>query len=213
MYPVKLFWEDPYLTETTAIITGVGRDGVTVDRTVAFAFSGGQESDRGTINGREIVRAEKRGCQIFYLLGDDHGLAAGEQAVIKIDWNRRYKLMRLHFAAELILELMNQRFGNPEKTGAHIAEEKARVDFAWQGNITSTFPLLHREASALIARDLPIASFFSDAEQELRCWEIAGFARVPCGGTHLRTTGEVGNIALRRNNIGKGRERIEITLV
>ena len=47
----------------------------------------------------------------------------------------------------------------------------------------------------------------------MRYWEIEGFARVPCGGTHLKRTGEVGNIALKRKNIGKGKERIEVYAV
>ena len=49
-----------------------------------------------------------------------------------------------------------------------------------------------------------------DEQDEQRCWEVEGFARVPCGGTHLRRTGEVGVIDLKRKNIGHGKERIEI---
>ncbi len=52
----------------------------------------------------------------------------------------------------------------------------------------------------------------ADVTVERRYWEIAGFARVGCGGTHLRRTGEVGEMTLKRNNIGKGKERIEIYL-
>lgn len=48
--------------------------------------------------------------------------------------------------------------------------------------------------------------------QEKRFWEIEGFAKVSCGGTHVKRTGEVGGMKLKRNNIGKGKERIEITL-
>jgi Ser-tRNA(Ala) deacylase AlaX len=57
-----------------------------------------------------------------------------------------------------------------------------------------------------------IVSAFSDEENEQRYWEIVGFARMPCGGTHLRRTGEVGELELKRKNIGKGKERIEIYL-
>lgn len=56
-------------------------------------------------------------------------------------------------------------------------------------------------------------SDFSDVKNERRCWEVKGFGRVPCCGTHVRTTGELGPIKLKRENIGKGKERIEITLV
>ena len=53
-------------------------------------------------------------------------------------------------------------------------------------------------------------SAFSDEENQRRCWGIEGFARVACGGTHLKKTGEVGEIDLKRKNVGKGKERIEI---
>ncbi len=55
-------------------------------------------------------------------------------------------------------------------------------------------------------------SAFSDQAAGRRYWEVAGFARVACGGTHLRRTGEVGALALRRRNPGRGKERVEITL-
>ena len=67
-------------------------------------------------------------------------------------------------------------------------------------------------AAALIAADHPIVSAFSDEANQRRYWEIAGFARVPCGGTHLKRTGEIGAITLKRVNIGKGKERIEIRI-
>ena len=64
----------------------------------------------------------------------------------------------------------------------------------------------------MIEADREIVSAYSDACAERRFWEIDGFARVPCGGTHLRRTGEIGALTLRRKNPGKGKERIEITL-
>ncbi|WP_371381574.1 alanyl-tRNA editing protein [Sporomusa aerivorans] len=212
MYVAKVFWDDPYLCELTARVTGVAGDTVTLDRTIAFAFSGGQESDHGTINGFNIVNAEKVDKQIFYRLDGLHNLRTGDEVQLTIDWERRYKLMRLHFAAEIILELMNQHFGNPEKIGAHISQDKARVDFLWQGNISRTFAALNQEAGRLIAADLPVVSRFRDEENEVRYWEIEGFASVFCGGTHIKKTGEIGSLVLKRNNIGKGKERIEVML-
>ena len=120
--------------------------------------------------------------------------------------------MRLHFAAELVLELVNQHFARPEKTGAHISQDKARIDFVWDGNIASVFPLLLCEVERIVAADLRIESAFLNAVTQERYWRIEGFATVPCGGTHPRRTSEVGAIQLRRENPGKGRERIEIRL-
>jgi Ser-tRNA(Ala) deacylase AlaX len=63
---------------------------------------------------------------------------------------------------------------------------------------------------ALVRADQPITSAFEDEAGERRYWEVPGFARVRCGGTHLRRTGEVGDIQLKRKNVGRGKERIEI---
>jgi len=208
----KIFWTDPYLTELAAKITSVDGDMITVDRTIAYAFSGGQESDRGTIDKYKIIKAEKRGKTIVYVIDDSPDLKVGDDVLIRIDWERRYKIMRLHFAAEIVLELINQKFNHPAKVGAHIAEDKARVDFVWQGNISETFTILNHEIKSLVAQDLFIKSGFSDYENEVRYWEVDHFAKVPCGGTHLKKTGELGPVFLKRNNIGKGKERIEITI-
>ena len=88
--------------------------------------------------------------------------------------------------------------------------DKARIDFAWPESIAPLLPAFQRDAQALIDADHPIASAFSDEPNERRYWEIAGFARVPCGGTHLRRTGEIGKLALARDNRGKGQQRIVI---
>jgi Ser-tRNA(Ala) deacylase AlaX len=158
------------------------------------------------------VAARKSDQDITYELPEGHTLQPGDPVRVVIEWDRRYRLMRLHFAAELILELIYKLAPDTEKVGAHIAANKARIDFAWEGSIAGEFPHLLADAHTLIERDVPIISAFSDAAQERRYWEVDGFARVPCGGTHIRRTGEVGPIRLKRNNIGKGKERIEITL-
>jgi len=209
----KIFWEDPYLTELIARVTSVTGDTVTLDRTIFYAASGGQESDSGSIGGIKVLRAEKTDTEIYYTPEGPHDLKLGDAVLIKVDWTRRYRLMRLHFAAEIVLELVYQLFGRPFKIGANISEDKARIDFLWQGKISDAFPMLLEHAGKIITFDLPIRSEFSDREKEQRYWEIEGFSKVSCGGTHPKRTGEVGQITLRRNNIGKGKERIEITLV
>lgn len=209
----KVFWTDPYLTELGTEVTGVYGDDVTVERTIFFAFSGGQESDAGTIGGARVLRARTDGQQIVYTLEPGHGLRLGAPVTMAIDWARRHRLMRLHLAAELVLELVYQAHDPIEKIGAHIAEDKARIDFAWDGMLSEVLPDIQAKAAALIAADHPVITAFSDSAAERRYWEIAGFARVPCGGTHLKSTGEIGEIRLKRRNPGKGKERIEITLI
>jgi Ser-tRNA(Ala) deacylase AlaX len=208
----KLFWDDPYRATLDTAITSVAGPDVTVAETIFYAFAGGQERDHGTIAERPVVQARKAGTEIVYTLADAHGLAPGDAVRMTIDWERRYALMRLHFAAELVLEVVYQALGSIEKIGAHIAQDKARIDFAWPDNFAPLLPAIADTVRAIVAADRPITSAFSDAAAERRYWELPGFARVACGGTHLRRTGEVGALDLRRRNIGKGKERIEIYL-
>jgi Ser-tRNA(Ala) deacylase AlaX len=209
----KLFWTDPYLTEiNTRIVSVVGND-ITVEETIFYPFAGAQEADHGTIENHRVLKAQKDGKEIVYALENRHGLKPGDQVRIRIDWNRRYKLMRLHFATEIILELIYQKLKSIKKIGAHIAQDKARIDFEWDENISALLTDIQNEALRLIEADREITSAFSDEASERRYWEIKEFARVSCGGTHIRKTGEIGKIELKRKNPGKGKERIEIYLV
>lgn len=208
----KIFWEDPYLTEIEAKVTSVNNDIVTLDQTIAFAFSGGQQSDSGMIGGYGIIRAQKEGKEIFYTIEQNHCLKIADDVLVRIDWEKRYKIMKLHFAAELVLELVYQYFNRPEKIGANITADKARVDFFWKGNISEIFPVLEGKLKNLIDANMDIVSNFSDENNERRYWHIDGLAKVSCGGTHLRKTGEIGQIRLKRINLGGGKERIEIYL-
>lgn len=208
----KVFWNDPYRRRLDTEIATVAGDAVTLAETIIYAFSGGQESDAGTIGGHAVLAARKDGGNIVYTLPPDHGLKPGDKVATAIDWERRYRLMRLHFAAEIVLEIVYRDLGPIEKIGAHIAADKSRIDFARAAPVTPELPMLTTRANTVIAADLPITSAFSDEAAGRRFWQVPGFDPVPCGGTHLKRTGEVGPITLKRRNIGKGKERIEIFL-
>jgi Ser-tRNA(Ala) deacylase AlaX len=209
----KLFWEDPYLKEINARVISVNDNVITLDKTIAYAFSGGQASDSGTINEYKIIEAKRFGKEILYTIDPNHNLKVNDEVIVKIDWDKRYKIMKLHFAAEIILELIYQNFNRPEKIGANITEDKARLDFKWDGNISKIFPFLENRAREIIESNFDIVSQFSDEENEMRYWEIEGFAKVDCGGTHIRKTGEIGDIILKRGkSLGSNKERIEIYL-
>ena len=212
MKTVKVFWENPYQTVHDTSIATVNDNEVTVHSTIFYAFSGGQESDQGTIAGHPVLEARKNGFEIVYALPAGHGLKPGQPVRMEIDWIRRHRLMRLHFAAELVLELFNRALPGVDKIGAHIAQEKARIDFAWPESISPLLPKIAAEANGIIASDLEINSAFEDEPNERRYWNIEGFSRVPCGGTHVKRTREIGPIRLKRNNIGRGKERVEIQL-
>ena len=102
----KIFWKDAYLTRLDTTVAAVAGDDIRLDATIFFAFSGGQESDAGTIGGSPVLAARKEGLDIVYTLTPGHGLSAGDAVAIQIDWERRYGLMRHHFAAEMVLQLV-----------------------------------------------------------------------------------------------------------
>ena len=208
----KLFWADPYRTHLDTAVAAVDGPDLRLSETIFYAFSGGQESDHGSIGGWPVLAARCEGLEIIYSLPPEHDLNPGDQVAVEIDGDRRRCLMRLHFAAELVLELMYRALPGMEKTGAHIAAEKARIDFAWPESIAPLLPEIAAAANGIIAADQVIESAFSDEATQRRYWKIDGFAAVPCGGTHLKRTGEIGPIALKRKNPGRGRERVEITL-
>ncbi|HJV84192.1 MAG TPA: alanyl-tRNA editing protein [Noviherbaspirillum sp.] len=208
----KSFWDDAYASTHQTIVSAVEGCDIELESTIFFAFSGGQESDQGTIAGLPVTSARKEGLCIKYTLPLDHGLQVGQSVLVEIDWSRRYRLMRLHFAAELVLELFYKELNDVEKVGAHIAQDKARIDFAWPESIAPLLPSIAERANKIISSDREIRTGFDDVENERRYWEIEGFSKVPCGGTHVRSTGEIGQIRLKRNNIGKGKERVEIFL-
>jgi len=208
----KAFWSDSYQTVLETTVATVSGADITLSETIFFAFSGGQESDTGSIAGKTVLSAQKSGLDIVYTVPDDHGLVVGEAVLVEIDWVRRYRLMRLHFAAELVLELFYRNLIGVNKVGAHIAPDKARIDFAWPESIAPLLAQIESGANSIISANLEIKTAFDDEPNERRYWEIDGFSRVPCGGTHVRRTGEIGTIRLKRNNKGRGNERVEIYL-
>jgi Ser-tRNA(Ala) deacylase AlaX len=208
----KVFWIDPYQHTLTTKVTQVVGNQLLFDETIAYSFAGGQESDKAWINDIPVLDSCREGNLIYYTLPEGHGLATGDQVVMTIDWPRRHRLMRLHFTAELILEIVTQKYGL-EKVGAHISESKARIDFKSDANVSGYFAEILAQYNSIIEQNLPIQKDYSDLETQRRFWKIDGFAQVPCGGTHVNTTGEVGFVTLKRDRPGKGIERIEIRLI
>lgn len=208
----KVFWENPYQCTLKTKVAQILGNQLLFEETIAYSFSGGQESDKAYVNDLPILDSKMEGTLIYYTLPEGHGLSVGEEVTMTIDWERRYRLMRLHFAAELVLEIVTQKF-HLEKVGAHIAETKARIDFVYPQHISSLFEDILKEYDAIIKADKIIETGYSDVENQRRYWKIEGFAQVPCGGTHVKSTKEVGFVTLKRARAGKSIERIEIRLL
>lgn len=226
----KVFWEDPYLRTLHTKVNQVADNEVVFDATIGYSECGGQESDRLIVNGMEVLSSRMDKVPpffIYYTLPKGHNMKPGDEVTMAIDWTRRYRLMRLHFACELVLVLMNRLFNRTpdgvelkpdeidtviRKRGAHIGEEGARVDFECSENIAQYFPVLMKGFERIVTADLPIETGYLDEKLQKRYWRLPDLATVPCGGTHVRSTGEVEKIVLKRDRANKGVERIRIHL-
>ncbi len=212
----KLFWDDPYLTECDAKVTFLVGKQVRLDQTIFYAFSGGQLSDEGTIGGIQVVEAVKEGdkeniIDITYILEQEPSFNVGDTVTVAIDRERRAKLRKLHSAIHIVYYMVIEMLGKININGSEVQPEKARMDFGYDGPITEKIPLLEKAVNEFIAQNHPIERTTELKKPDLRWW-ICGTWKMPCGGTHVRNTSEIGPITLRRVNKGKGRERIEVYL-
>jgi len=208
----KVFWDDPYLCKLHTQILEVVGDEVLFDQTIAYSFSGGQESDTATFRGMPILSSRFDGLDIRYTFTANHGLGPGDSGLVEIDWPRRSRLMRYHMLCELVLAITNRYFGKLErelvpedidkvgivKVMAKMTDSGAYVDFD-HGDMRPHIPFIQSELDRIIDADLPIEKGFIDVKSHERYWRIHGLAMIPCGGTHLRSTRELGQARLSRD--------------
>lgn len=207
----RLFWEDPYKVECEANVLKVNDNEVVLDQSVFYAFSGGQASDSGSINGIPVVEARKSGDDIIYKLESPPDFKEGDKVKIKIDWEKRYKLMKLHAASHVIYFLVENKTGLKKIIGSNVTTDKGRLDYEYPENIDSILSDIEAKANEEFNQDSLIKMYPDENNPNKRWWECKSW-KVPCGGTHPKSTSEIGNVRLKRKNIGSGKERIEIYL-
>jgi len=211
----KLFWKDPYLTECKAKVTSIEGNRVKLDRTVFYAFSGGQESDEGTIGGIKVIKATKEGdreniIDIEYELEKEPDFKVGEGVEVKIDEGRREKLMKLHSVAHIAYYFIIEKFGKLKIIGSNISPEKARIDFLHDKPIDNLSEI-EEEINKFLEEGHEIVREADEKSPDLWWW-ICKDWKMPCGGTHVKSTKEIGRISLKRKTKGSGKERIEVFL-
>jgi Ser-tRNA(Ala) deacylase AlaX len=207
----NLFWEDSYLDNCEATVVKVKDNEVVLDQTVFYAFSGGQASDIGTINDIPVKEARKAGEDILYILEEPLGVNKGNKVNVKIDLENRLKLMKLHSASHLIYFLVEKKTGLKKIIGSNVTVDKGRLDYEYPEAISPILPDVETMANELFNQDNTISIYPDQKDPKKRWWECMVW-KVPCGGTHVKNTKEIGNVRLKRKNIGSGKERIEIYL-
>jgi misacylated tRNA(Ala) deacylase len=231
----KLFLDEPCRRSAAATVLASGPDGIVLDRTVFYARSGGQPGDIGVLRwdgGETAITDTVKGEGEAIL----HVAAPGSASPLvgtvvegEIDWDRRYRLMRMHTAMHLLCSLIK----GAAVTGGSVGADKARLDFDLPNPPKKEH--IEAELNALIAEDHPVRiEWVDDAVLDtdpglvrtmsvkpprgtgrLRLMHIgAGDSLVdlqPCGGTHVSRTGEIGPVrVLKIENKGKQNRRIII---
>ncbi len=228
-----LFREDPYLKSCEATVVASGPEGLRLDRTVFYPMGGGQPGDCGSL----ILEDGSRLAVVDAVKGADHedvvhvlaeGSAApapGTKVTAEIDWQRRHKHMRMHTCLHLLCAVVTG-----DVTGGQIGAEKGRLDF----NLPDTQldkAQITAELNRLVAEDHPVEPRWISAAElaaqpelvrtmsvqppmgggRVRLLDIAGVDLQPCGGTHVRRTGEIGRVRVGKiENKGRQNRRINI---
>jgi Ser-tRNA(Ala) deacylase AlaX len=206
----KLFYKDPYLKEFKATITKIDGNKVTLDRTAFFPFSGGQAGDIGEIGKCKVINTVYEGEEIVHVL-ETCLLSVSEEVKCEIDWDRRYSIMKLHSAAHLVYEFFVKKNGKQEVIGSNITDSKARLDFKTDSNIGIYLENLEKEVNGFISGGHEIRTYENPEKEGFRVWACEDM-KMPCGGTHVKSTSNIGEVCLKRKNLGAGKERIEVEL-
>ncbi|MCB1382463.1 MAG: alanyl-tRNA editing protein [Notoacmeibacter sp.] len=226
-----LFRDDAYLSTAEGTVVAItNRGGIVLDRTVFYATSGGQPGDTGFLeraDGTRIAIAAtvtgETKDEIIHVAAEGEALPdVGEALVLHIDWERRYRLMRMHTACHLLTVICPFPI-----TGASVGEEESRVDFD-MAEAGVTKEEVTAKLMDLVNADHPVfVRTISDAALDanpglvksknvrppsgtgnirLVCiGEDAAVDSQPCGGTHVLSTLEVGDIHIGKIE-KKGRE-------
>jgi alanyl-tRNA synthetase len=198
-----------------------------------YAEGGGQVTDQGFLEHDETgARAELREA---YRFGDDQvlvfegdGFAEGDRVLAVVSWSARFPTMANHTATHLLHRALHDVLGEHVKqAGSAVRPDKLRFDFTHPQALTAEErEEIERRVNEQIFRSLPVRAFWTTLEEaqslgatmlfgekygeQVRVVEVAGYSRELCGGTHVRSTAEIGPfVLLSESSVGAGARRIE----
>jgi alanyl-tRNA synthetase len=223
----RLYYGDPYLREFDAIVTAVDRRGdrivVTLDRTAFYPTSGGQPFDIGMLAGRPLVDVtDEEDGTIVHVVGPgaDQTFTIGEAVRGQIDWPRRLDHMQQHTGQHLLSAVFIELF-DVVTVSVHFGVLSSTIDVDTPSLSANQIRAAELRANEAVCRNLPVSVTFAAASDdlglrkassragELRIVSIEGLDRSACGGTHVRATGEIGPVLIRRLDKVRGATRVE----
>lgn len=222
---IKSFLQDAYTWQFNAKVIRIetinNRTAIVLDHTYFYPEGGGQPSDFGTINGIKIEDVQISGEVISHFTSDQINFNIGDTVEAQIDESRRFTLMQQH-SGQHLLSSCAEKLYNANTVGFHIGDDYITIDLD-QKLDPAQILLLEKTANELIYKNLKIVAHYPNSEEllkmplrkqpkvteNIRVIEIIGADYSPCGGTHLKSTGEIGIIKIKRVDPYKTGVRIE----
>ncbi|HUF35421.1 MAG TPA: alanyl-tRNA editing protein [Gemmatimonadales bacterium] len=215
----RLYYTDAYLRDfdATVIDRADGGRRVYLDRTAFYPTSGGQPFDTGGLGGTRVVDVVDEGERVAHLL--DHPLPPGPVAGT-IDWPRRFDHMQQHTGQHLLSAVIADLFSHPT-TSVHFGAESSTLDLDGPALGREQVVAAEERANLLVVENRPVMVGFeqaadaaglrqpSDRAGTLRIVTILDLDRSACGGTHVRATGEIGPILIRKTERVRKGVRLE----
>jgi misacylated tRNA(Ala) deacylase len=228
-----LYLRDAYLTSFTATVVDTREGAVALDRTAFYPTGGGQPHDTGALAGLTVVDVRKEGDLVWHSFEGESLLNVGDVVEGTIDWDRRHRLMRTHTALHVLCGVIWNEWRVPV-TGGNMEPLSARMDFEFDPVPEGFGPRIEELVNAELAADRPIevqflprdtavqdddlirtkVNMIPESVSEIRVVDIVGLDKQADGGTHVRSTAEVGRIRVTKlENKGKGNKRVRLEIV
>ncbi len=215
----RLDYTDSYLTDFRARVVERSSDGsrVYLDRTAFYPTSGGQLFDTGSIAGAPVVDVVDEGDRIAHVLT---AALAQDDVACRIDWERRFDHMQQHTGQHLLSAVIAELFGMAT-VSVHFGDESSTIDLDTPSLDAPQARAAELRANQAVWENRPVTVSFADNAHDLglrkaseragtlRVIDIAGLDRSACGGTHVRSTGEIGPVLIRKLDKVRNTVRVE----
>ncbi|KUK99432.1 MAG: Putative metal-dependent hydrolase [Parcubacteria bacterium 32_520] len=185
----RIYWENPYQTAFSAKVEKVEGKNVWLDQTCFYPESGGQAGDTGTMNGQKVIDTKfDQDKNIFHVMENETTLKTGDSVEGVIDWERRYKIMKIHSASHIMEHFLFKIFGQLKLTGSHLNEKHDSSTYESAERLDQEkLSMVEKEVNDFISQNLPIETYPDEKKPNYRWWKC-GDILIPCGGTHPRNT-------------------------
>ncbi|WP_172194834.1 alanyl-tRNA editing protein [Saccharibacillus qingshengii] len=220
----NLYYDSAYTREwTTRIAEIVSREDslyIRLDETAFYPEGGGQPGDTGAIGEARVLDTIAENGRILHLVDRQPG-AAGDEVFCRLDWERRFDHMQQHTGQHLLSAVCLDLLGAPTLS-FHLGQDYATIDVDKAEWTDAELDQLEQEVNKRIQRNVAVNGYFVEPEEaarlplvkapsvegRVRIVDIEGIEYNACGGTHVRTTGELGLLKLLRAEKQKGNLRL-----